>query len=241
MKGKQEVSFWEHLEELRKRLFIILIALVVTTGASFFFSGRIMRIATAPAGGTLLALSPEEAVTASLKVSLVAGLLAAVPVAFVQIWAFIAPGLYRNEKRGFLTAVLSCLILFAAGAAFGWFVMLEPTLLLFRSFETGVIEGTWSISGYISFLGNFIMVFGIAFQLPLAILILTKLGIVSPQTLGKARRHVIVGVLIIAAILTPPDPVTQIILAVPLYLLFEMSLLIARLVAREGKRDRCVQ
>jgi len=109
--------------------------------------------------------------------------------------------------------------------------MLKPTLMLFRSFETGVIEGTWSVSGYTGFLGTFILVFGVAFQLPLAIMILTRLGIVSPATLGKFRRHAIVAILIIAAILTPPDPVTQVILAVPLYVLFELSLLLARLAA----------
>lgn len=237
MKAGERVSFWEHLEELRRRLLIMLAALVVTTVVAFMFSERIMKVATSPAGGTLLALSPAEAVTASLRISLVAGAIAAAPVIFVQIWAFLAPGLYRDEKRGFLTVVVSCLILFAAGAGFGWFVMLEPTLMLFRSFETGVIHGTWSVSGYTGFLGTFILVFGLAFQLPLVIMILTRLGIVSPKALGKARRHVAVALLVIAAILTPPDPVTQVILAVPLYALFELSLLAARLAGR-GKPCR---
>jgi len=231
VKAAKKAPFWEHLEELRRRIFIMLSALVLTTVVAFAFSGSIMRIATSPAGGTLLALSPAEAVTASLRISLVTGAIAAAPVVFIQIWAFIAPGLYRNEKKAFLTVVVSCLLLFAAGAAFGWFVMLKPTLMLFRSFETGVIEGTWSVSGYTGFLGTFILVFGVAFQLPLAIMILTRLGIVSPATLGKFRRHAIVAILIIAAILTPPDPVTQVILAVPLYVLFELSLLLARLAA----------
>lgn len=236
MKAGKKASFWEHLEELRRRMLIMLAALVLTTVVAFVFSEDIMRVATSPAGGTLLALSPAEAVTASLRMSLVAGAIAAAPVVFMQIWAFIAPGLYRNEKRGFLAVVAACLLLFAAGTAFGWFVMLEPTLMLFRSFETGVIHGTWSVTGYTGFLGTFILVFGVAFQLPLAIMILTRLGIVSPKTLGKFRRHAIVAILIISAILTPPDPVTQVILAVPLYLLFELSLLLARLTA--GRKPR---
>lgn len=236
MKAAKKASFWEHLEELRRRIFIMLAALVLATVVAFVFSKPIMRVATSPAGGTLLALSPTEAVTASLRMSLVAGAIAAAPVIFTQIWAFIAPGLYRNEKRGFLSVVAACLLLFAAGAAFGWFVMLKPTLALFRSFETGVIHGSWSISGYTDFLGTFILVFGVAFQLPLVIMILTRLGIVSPETLGRARRHVIVALLVIAAILTPPDPVTQVILAVPLYLLFELSLLLARLTRRRSAK-----
>lgn len=229
MKGGGEAPFWEHLEELRKRLFIIILALVITTSAAFAFSRDLMRLATVPAGGALLALSPAEAVTANLKLSLTAGVIASAPVAFMQMWAFIAPGLYRNEKRTFLAAVFSCVSLFMAGAAFAWFVMLKPTLLLFRSFETGVIHGSWSVTGYTGFVGTFILVFGVAFQLPLAVMILTRLGVVSPKTLGRSRRHVIVALLVISAILTPPDPVTQVVLALPLYLLFELSLLAARI------------
>gem|GEM_PF-5725186 len=191
MKEAKKASFWEHLEELRRRIFIMLVVLVLTTVVAFAFSEPIMRLATSPAGGTLLALSPAEAVTASLKMSLLAGVIASTPVVFIQIWAFIAPGLYRNEKRGFLTVVLSCLLLFAAGAAFGWFVMLEPTLMLFRSFETGAIHGSWSISGYTSFLGTFILLFGVAFQLPLAIMILTRTWDRFAQDPGKVQeaRH----------------------------------------------------
>lgn len=231
-----DASFWDHLEELRRRIFAVLLALTVTTAVAFGFGGRIMEFATAPVDGVLLALAPAEAVTASLKLSLAAGAVASSPVAFLEIWAFITPGLYRNERKAFLTAVASCLSLFVAGAAFAWFVMLKPTLLLFRSFETGVIQGSWSVSGYISFLGTFILVFGIAFQLPLAIMILSRLGIVSPKTLGAYRRHVVVGLLVISAILTPPDPVTQVILALPLYLLFEMSLILARISGRKRSR-----
>ena len=236
MKTGKRASFWEHLEELRRRIFVMLAALTLTTVVAFIFSERIMRIATSPAGGTLLALSPAEAVTASLRMSLVARAIAAAPVVFMQLWAFMAPGLYRNEKRGFLAVVVSCLLLFAAGACFGWFVMLKPTLMLFRNFETGVIRGTWSVSGYTGFLGTFILVFNLAFQLPLVIMILTRLGIVSPGTLGKARRHVVVALLVIAAVLTPPDPVTQVALALPLYALFELSLLLARLTGRRSGR-----
>jgi sec-independent protein translocase protein TatC len=229
-------SFWEHLEELRKRLLIMIAALVLTTAVAFVFSRSIMGVATIPAGGTLLALSPAEAVTASLKLSLVAGAVVSSPVILMQIWMFIAPGLYRNERRAFLAAVASCLLLFIAGAAFAWFVMLRPTLLLFRSFETGVIHGSWSVSGYISFMGMFLLVFGAAFQLPLAVMLLTKLGVVSPQTLGKARKHVVIALLVVSALITPPDPVTQVILALPLYLLFELSLLLAVIARRSPKK-----
>lgn len=235
MKGGSEASFWEHLEELRKRILTVVIVLVAATSVAFGFSSHLMRLATVPAGGALLALSPAEAVTANLKLSLAAGVIASSPVAFGQIWAFVAPGLYRNEKRAFLSIVVSCVSLFIAGAAFAWFVMLKPTLLLFRSFETGVIQGSWSVAGYTSFIGTFILVFGVAFQLPLAVMILTRLGIVTPETLGRSRRHVIVALLVISAILTPPDPVTQVILALPLYLLFELSLLAAR-VSAGGRR-----
>lgn len=227
-----EASFWEHLEELRKRLFIIIAALALATSVAFVFSRHIMGLATIPAGGTLLALSPAEAVTANLKLSLVAGMVASSPVVLAEIWMFIAPGLYRKERKAFITAVASSLLLFLAGAGFAWFVMLSPVLAMFRSFETGAIQGSWSVSGYISFLGTFLLIFGGAFQLPLAVLILTRLGVVSRGTLGRARKHIIVALMVVSALLTPPDPVTQVVLALPLYLLFEVSLLLARLSER---------
>ncbi len=227
-------SFWDHLEEFRKRLFIAAGTVAVLSAAAFFFSGRITGYVagTSPVG--LAALAPAEAITAHLKLAVTAGVIASSPVILFQIWRFIAPGLYERERRAILSVTAAGAFLFAAGAAFAWFMMREPALILFQSFETGNITGFWSVSSYIDFIGTFLLVFGAAFQLPLAVLFLVRSGIAEPSDLAFYRRHIIVGLLIVAAILTPPDPLTQIMLSLPLYILFELSLLVARITFRKA-------
>ncbi|MBN2608087.1 MAG: twin-arginine translocase subunit TatC [Candidatus Fermentibacteraceae bacterium] len=229
MKSVSEGSFWEHLEEFRRRLFIVLGSLTVSVLAAFVFSRRLMDIIISKSPMHLRTLAPAEAFSAHLNLSLAAGLIAASPVFFYQFWRFVSPGLYRSERRKAVRAAAVCVLLFLAGAAFAWFLMLDPALVVFRSFETGSIEGSWSLANFIGFLGRFVMIFGTAFQLPVLILMLVGLGVVTPAGLSKYRRHIIVGLLMAAAILTPPDPLTQVMLALPLYLLFELSLLSARI------------
>ncbi len=193
-----------------------------------------MRLVVCRSPMPLQTLAPAEAFSAHLNIALTAGVLAASPVIFYQFWRFVSPGLYRHERKKAVRAALVCVILFLAGVAFAWFLMLDPAIHVLRSFETGSIHGNWSLSNFVSFIGRFLLVFGLAFQLPILILMLVGLGVVTPEWLAHYRRHVIVGLLIIAAILTPPDPLTQVMLTLPLYLLFELSLLAARLGRRDG-------
>jgi len=235
LKSIIEGSFWEHLEELRRRLFYVLGDLTVSVIVSFIFCRRLMALVISRGPAELQTLSPAEAFSAHLNLSLTAGILVSSPVIFYQFWRFVSPGLFEKEKRTAVRAAFVSALLFLAGAAFAWFLMLGPAVNVFRSFETGNIVGHWSLANYISFLGRFIMVFGIAFQLPVLILMLVRLGIITPDNLAKYRRHIIVGLLIAAAILTPPDPLTQVMLTLPLYLLFELSLLAARAGYRKKK------
>lgn len=228
-------SFWDHLEEFRKRMFIMIITVGVLTATAFSFSRYITNYVTATSPGELVALAPAEAITAHLRLSVTIGIILASPVLLFQMWKFIAPGLYQTERKSVIGVTIAGTFLFISGAAFAWFVMRKPALLLFQSFETGNIHGTWSVSAYIGFIGSFLLIFGAAFQLPLAVLFLTKTGIIEPQTLGRYRRHIVVGLLIMAAILTPPDPLTQVMLALPLYILFEISLVVARISFRKAK------
>ncbi len=229
-------SFWDHLEEFRKRLFSVVLVVAVFSAVAFFFSRKMTELVTDTAPCTLSALAPAEAVTANLKIAVTAGIIAASPVILFQIWKFIAPGLYRRERRSVITVSAAGALLFVSGAAFAWFIMREPALLLFKSFETGNITGHWSVSSYIDFIGTFLLVFGAAFQLPLAVMFLVKTGVIEPGSLAGYRRHILVGLLILSAILTPPDPLTQIMLTLPLYILFEGSLLIARISYRKGRK-----
>ncbi len=232
-----EGSFWEHLEEFRKRIFIVVITVGVLAATAFFFSKYITNFVTSTSPCDLIALAPAEAVTAHLKLSVTLAIILASPVILFQMWSFIAPGLYKTERKGVISVTIAGAFLFIGGAAFAWFVMRKPALLLFQSFETGNIHGAWSVSAYIGFIGSFLLIFGAAFQLPLVVLFLTKTGIIEPATLATYRRHVVVGLLIMAAILTPPDPLTQVMLALPLYVLFEVSLIIARISFRKSKRN----
>ena len=235
MKSITEGSFWEHLEELRHRLFYVLGALGGMIVVSFFFSRQLMTLVISRGPAELQTLAPAEAFSAHLSLSLVAGIIISSPVIFYQFWRFVSPGLREKERKTAVRAAFVSVLLFLAGVAFAWFLMLEPAINVFRSFETGNIVGHWSLANYISFLGKFIIIFGITFQLPVLVLMLVRLGVVTPKDLAKYRRHIIVGLLIAAAILTPPDPLTQIMLTLPLYILFELSLLTARIGYRKKK------
>jgi len=232
MKAVTEGSFWEHLEELRWRILKLLAALIAATLCAFFFSRRLISLLLATGPEMLQALAPTEAFVVHLKAALVAGVVIASPVVYYQFWRFVSPGLHGQERRPVVAATALSVLLFVGGVAFAWALMLRPAIALFRSFEGGRIVGAWSLSSYVGFLGRFVLAFGLAFQLPIVVLLLSSLGIVSPQTMGRYRRHLIVGLLVAAALLTPPDPMTQLALSAPLYLLFELSLLLARVTCR---------
>lgn len=235
MKNITEGSFWEHLEELRQRLFSVLGVLAGSIVVAFVFSRKLMELVLSHGPSELQTLAPTEAFAAHLNLSLAAGILVSSPVIFYQFWRFVSPGLYRKERKAAVRSAFTSALLFLTGVAFAWFLMLKPAIHVFRSFETGNIAGHWSLANYIGFLSRFLIIFGVAFQLPVLILILVSLGVVTPENLARYRRHIIVGLLIIAAILTPPDPLTQVMLTLPLYLLFELSLLVARIGYRRKK------
>jgi len=216
---------------------IALAAVTAAAIAAFVFARQLMDFVLSDAPLMLQTLSPAEAFTAHLTLALAAGLVVSSPVCFYQFWRFVAPGLHRKERKTAVGAAVACAVLFIAGAAFAWFIMLKPALAVFRSFETGRISGGWSLSNYISFLGSFLLIFGAAFQLPVLVILLVRMGVITPSTLARYRRHVIVGLLVLAAILPPSDPLTQVFLATPLYILFELSLLVARAGYRSSKRQ----
>lgn len=230
-------SFWDHLEELRRRLLFVIAAVAACTAAAFAFSGRLMSLVLSASPVGLQTLSPYEAITANLKLSLTAGLVAASPFAAWHAWRFLSPGLFTTERRVLLWGFALAVVLFCGGAAFSLLVLLEPTLALFRSFEGGIVTGSWTLSNFMSFLVQFVLVFGVCFELPLVVLLLAWLGIVEPKTLGRYRRHVLVGLLVLGAILPPNDPLTQVLLAAPLYVLYELSILAARVIIRRKPEE----
>lgn len=233
-------NFWEalqsyvpHLEELRRRLIVCAVFFLAATIASSFFSRQLLDFLTAPLHrfhvASLYFQKPFEAFVIHLKAAAFSGLILSLPVFFTQGWFFAAPGLYEREKRMFLPLIFISVLLFLAGAFFAYALVIPWGLQFLLGFETESLKPMLTSGPYFSFITTMLFAFGVLFDFPLVVVALTALGIVKVATLARIRRFVIVGIFIVAAILTPsPDPVSQLLLAVPLCLLFEISLLVGR-------------
>lgn len=238
-----EAPLLDHLIELRGRLVRCVLALAVGFAACFSFANEILGFLIQPlkdafpdGKGQLIFTKLYEVFFVELKVALFAGFFVSFPVIANQLWAFVAPGLYAKEKKAFLPFLVATPVLFVAGASLAYFVVMPTAFAFFLGFggETGgmEIEALPSAGDYLSLVMQFVLAFGISFLLPVLLLLLHRAGIVSRRQLVSARRYVIVAIFIFAAIITPPDAISQLLLAVPLILLFEGSLLLMRLQER---------
>ncbi|MCB9472407.1 MAG: twin-arginine translocase subunit TatC [Candidatus Delongbacteria bacterium] len=238
------LTFWDHLDELRTTLFHISITTVVAMVACYALSDSLRDLLLSPfvkaaatigsGAGSLVLLRPTEGFVVQLKLALFAGLIVSSPLNFWHLWRFISPGLHENERRAALPFISVATLLFLTGVLFG-FQILAYTTGFFLQFATAEVSNQWSLSAYIGFVTQMLLAFGIIFELPLVIWILARMGLVTQHTLRQYRRHAIVVILVISAILTPPDPVSQLVMAVPLWLLYELSVLVCVLVLREPR------
>jgi len=236
---EKRMSLGDHLEELRRRIIYSLIGLVAATGIALIFGRQIIETLKEPyakvmseAGieADLAVLAVPAAFTTYLRVCLYAGIILASPWIFYQLWTFISAGLYRHEKRYVIFAVPMSAGLFVCGAAFFLAVVSAPAMRFFIGFSTYLgLRPVITLPHYISFVGRLMLAFGLAFQTPLAVLVLVKMRLVSLKTLNHYRRHVIVVILLLAAMLTPPDIFSQLALGVPMWLLYELGILLAYL------------
>jgi len=229
------MSFWEHIEELRRRLMVALIALAVTTMASFVFADKIINILTIPIGGPgkLQAIEVTENVNVFLKVSLLSGFLLALPVVLYELFAFIIPGLKPGERRWLILGVLFATFMFALGVAFAYLVMLPNALPFLLNFLN--IPTTPRPSSYFDFVTGLLFWIGASFQTPLLFFILARFGVVNASALLKYWRVAIVVIAIIAAVITPTtDPVNMSLLMAPLIALYFLSVLLAFLAQRRN-------
>ncbi len=226
-------SFISHLIELRDRLLKAMVALLVVFGVLFYWARDIYSflakplLAELPAGSHMIAVEVAAPFFVPIKVTMFVSLVIALPFVLYQIWAFIAPGLYSHEKKFAIPLVATSTVLFLIGMAFAYFIVFPVVFHFVATFTPEGVEMNTDIQKYFDFVLALFLAFGLAFETPIAVVILTKMGIVSLKKLKESRPYVIVGAFVIAAIFTPPDVVSQLLLAFPIWLLFELGLLIS--------------
>lgn len=239
MKEDDKRPFATHLEELRSRLIKASIAVGVGFALSYGFKEKLFQILTAPlisvmkTGETLIYTNLPEAFFTFLKTAFLSGILLASPIIIYQFWMFTAPGLYRKEKRMLLPVVFLSSVFFVGGALFGYFIVFPWGFKFFLGFASETIRPLPSMKEYLSFSSKLLLAFGLVFELPLVITFLAKLGLVSVEFLKKNRKYALLLFFIGAAILTPPDVVTQIMMALPLMVLYEISIIGARIFGKK--------
>ena len=226
----REMTILEHLAELRTRL--IWSGIAVGIGmviAAVFLTWPVIRLLTEPAEVQLAALRPTETFTTYMKVALVTGMGLAMPVIVWQALLYVLPALHTHERRYLFIAVPAITIAFACGLVFGFFVVIPAAVRFLQGFGGDIVTSLWSIDEYLSFVSTFLFWVGVSFETPVILYFLVKLGVVTVQQLGKYRKYALVGAFVIAAVITPtPDPFNQAIVAIPLYLLYELGLVAGR-------------
>ncbi len=240
--GLQE-TFISHLIELRSRLMRSIVAVVVVLFALFPWAKDIYAVLAAPllralpAGATMIATDVTGTFFVPLKVTLMAAFLIALPYVLWQVWAFVAPGLYQHERRLALPVLVSSFLCFVAGMAFAYFIVFPIAFGFFAGYAPAGVTMMTDIDKYLSFVLTMFIAFGITFETPVVVIVLVRFGIVSLEKLRAIRPYMIVGAFVVGAVFTPPDVVSQLLLAVPLWLLYELGLLLARFVQRPATSE----
>lgn len=233
--NEKKMPFTGHLAELRTRLIWIFTSLGVGFAMVYPLSERLLIFLQKPLGEKLIMISPTESFMVYLKLSFFGALILSIPMVLYQLWAFIAPGLYPSEKRYALPFVIFTTLCFALGAIFAYLLVLPIGLKFLLKFGGDLITPMISVANYVSFVGIMLLAFGFVFEFPIVIVFLTKLGLITPAFLRKNRKYALLGLFVIAAILTPPDVFSQILMAGPLWLLYEISILISTFFERDPK------
>ena len=230
-------TFISHLIELRSRLLRSIVAVVIVLLCLFPWAKEIYALLAAPllralpSGSTMIATDVTGTFLVPLKVTLMTAFLIALPYVLYQMWAFVAPGLYHHEKRLAMPVIVSSVIFFALGMSFAYFVVFPLAFRFFAGYTPSGVQMMTDIDKYLSFVMTMFIAFGVTFEVPIVVIVLVRLGVVSLEKLRSIRGYVIVGAFIVGAIFTPPDILSQVMLAVPLWLLYELGLLAARFIS----------
>lgn len=235
----KELPLVQHLIELRNRLLRSIIFVLVIFAGLFYFANDIYQFVSEPLqkflpeGSSMIATEVASPFLTPFKLTLFVAVILAVPYLLYQIWSFIAPGLYRHEKKLAIPLLVSSVLLFYAGMAFAYYVVFPLVFGFFTSVGPANVAIMTDISKYLGFVLKLFFAFGIAFEIPIATVLLTQAGIISPDKLAKKRPYVIVGCFVLGMLLTPPDMISQALLAIPMWLLFELGLIFGRLLNRQ--------
>jgi len=240
---EKQLPLTEHLTELRNRIAWILLAWVAGSLAAWSFSeeifGFLLRPATAalgPDGGSLQAIAPTEIFFTYLKCAILAGFVLSLPITFWHIWGFIAPGLYQSERRFALPFVLASTLLFAGGAIFGYTFVFPLVFEFFAGFSSSFVEAAWTMKEVFSLTTRLFLAFGVGFELPVVVFFLAASGIVDPRTLLGGLKYGVLIAFVLGALLTPPDIVSQVLLAGPLTVLYVVGVCVGWLFAPKKKQ-----
>ena len=265
------MTFWEHLEELRRRIIIIAITIAVFTLICLSFSGPIekvimfplgtsmntliaraidtaggseasilgflsiaMRAGTSSVNAELMKVGPLEGIMAFLKLGITAGILLALPIIIYQVWAFVFPALNREERRFAVPLFLIILTFFILGAAFAYFIVV-PVVLQFSAQLFPDMPNRWDLQNYLSFITRLILGFGIAFELPIVMAFLSRIGVINARGFREKQSYALLGICVMSALLTPADPWSMLLMAIPLFLLYQLGIFFAYLVEKESE------
>lgn len=265
------MTFWEHLEELRRRIIISAIAIAVFTVLSLSFSKPIERVIKFPlgtsmntlianaidaVGGTegsilgffalalrsgtssvnaiLMKVGPLEGIMAYLKLGITTGILLALPIVIYQVWAFVFPALNREERQFAVPLFLIIVVFFIFGAAFAYFIV-TPVVLQFSAQLLPELPNMWDLEKYINFITRLILGFGIAFELPIVMAFLSRIGIIDAQGFREKQSYALLGICVMSALLTPADPGSMLLMAIPLFVLYQLGIFFAYLVEKEAE------
>lgn len=233
-----EGSLMSHLVELRGRLLKMVAAIIIVFLILFPFSSEIFSFVSEPLrnvmpGQSLIAVGVASPLLTPLKLTFFVALCVAMPVILFQVWAFVAPGLYIKEKRFAIPLLTSSILLFYSGVAFAYFVVFPLMFKFFTAVAPDGVEVMTDISLYLDFITTIVLAFGLAFEVPIATVLIVWTGLTTPQKLGAARPYVLLGAFVIGMLLTPPDVISQTLLAIPVYLLFELGIFMSRFFVRK--------
>lgn len=234
-----QASLLSHLKELRTRLKIAMVTYVIGVVVLMNFSDVIFNFISMPIrdvlppGTPLIFLNAPDVFFTYLKIALVLSIFVTAPITFYQLWAFVAPGLYQHERRVFVGYFVASLLLLFAGAAFAFYAVFPLIFEFFLGFSTDTIQAMPAVKEYLTLVLKLLFAFGLSFQIPIVVMVLVRLDLVQVTTLTSKRRYVFVWAFIVAAILTPPDIISQTLLAMPIMLLYEVGIVLARITRTE--------